>query len=988
MFGLFGAVQAEAEAKAYEVTIVSENASGQAITEIVITVTGDTPPAEEATRTITLLQGLFTFVQGQRVDQQVFTADADIVNENVPPGLSLSARGRLTGTASAAPAAYVVDLSNEALAAEASFTIRILADEEVIIRSSDFIVFVEDNSESQALLFSVATPAFEPSTEQLSGWTVNRDITFSAWEFGQAQAIAGQEQYTFVHHRKPVWLGTPTDARPHTWNIVPSLVPADQQNKWNSFTIRAVRRDSRSVITRADQVTCHVFIQGAAPAPIPPVGSVFLEATLQAGSASQIDRLPRGLISKRVTFEMTVPAGVNPYRIYPQSVTRQVRSERSTVTYTPAGEWDVNLHYVQDEDGRYELTGATVTGRITKSGTAGHFPDGKVTLTGRLLDQDYPETAAFPAVSIAPGFHTTLNYDNREQTLAANRLYNQTRVLFDVLGRDLDDPSHLGYKITPLTDIPDNNLLVPPSAFATWTIKDDSTPAQGVHPNIIPARPATRYWIEFEAQPTIANLGRYNVELEVQRGVGWITGGTAGQIDFDSENWTQKAVATQLLRVGRNPAPAPTVDGFVSSYRIEINRFWESEPFTARNESSDPIEVTFPAAPIGFAVGPEEADGFRFNWTPTRAQVGRHEFDVIITAKPGVEGIGSGQRTLRLVITVVANRGHITQIENPSSIREFGEFFMRPPPFHNYQFLQYGLRSRHVVPPRTLLLSFPLDHQTNARWREFEPGRVFALNIFGVLERPTIFVVDKVTLQDSGFGEAYKRVWLTERRTQPAGWYKGTATQADGVFSDFDTLFTSNHEVELREEDDEYFVELPPSVREVLLVTVEDDGSAQAIITGNPIPFYPDNDIQLRIGDYVSSGPAEVTPTSLTWNGTTTVPTFGDTEEVIIEAIPDAVVPHIVAVEDDEEAIFEAGITFNGRLRTNPGVLRGRYLVIRHVNTLVAYNEATGELWDAESGVLLGTTITGQSAITSVRLEGRKRDSLLIRGSEDYELLL
>ena len=132
----------------------------------------------------------------------------------------------------------------------------------------------------------------------------------------------------------------------------------------------------------------------------------------------------------------------------------------------------------------------------------------------------------------------------------------------------------------------------------------------------------------------------------------------------------------------------------------------------------------------------ESEDGFRLNWAPTREQIGTHEIEIHVTANPRVEEVPTSTRILPLTITVTPNRGHLTQIENPSSIREFGEQFVQAPPFHNWQFLEYGLRGSHVVPPRTLLLPFPIDLQFNDRWREIKVGRVIELNLFNLLDRP------------------------------------------------------------------------------------------------------------------------------------------------------------------------------------------------------------------------------------------------------------
>ena len=268
-----------------------------------------------------------------------------------------------------------------------------------------------------------------------------------------------------------------------------------------------------------------------------------------------------------------------------------------------------------------------------------------------------------------------------------------------------------------------------------------------------------------------------------------------------------------------------------------------------------------------------------------------------------------------------------------------------------------------------------------------------AMNIFGLLERPAVFVVDKVTITDSVFGTMYKQVILTEQRVEPEGWYKGRGTRVGQSWTGFDTLFTSNNEVELAEEDDDCLIELVPSIREVLLVTVEDDGTAQVVISGNPIPFFPDNKIQLRIGDYTSAGDAEITDGGISWNTETSVPAFSDDDEVIIEAQPQAFIPTIAYRLDDGEEIFEAGIRFDGKLEN---VLGGRYLVVKHNDIRVAYDESDGSLWYADSGVQLGVTLPGQSGMTSVRLPRsdddpptyRARNSLLIRGREDYELLL
>ena len=965
---LLGAVQAEASPRAYRVVVTSTNLGGTTSSEIVIRVTGDTPAPDEDTRGITLREDSYTFIVGQEIRQQIFDATVDITNAGLPAGLSLTPRGALTGTVTAAPGSYVVALTNTAAAVVQSITIIVLAP--VAAAPTTLNVF---GSRSGTYFFTAPEPIdlINLSTAELTRRTVDTSVALTGWGFGQpSPPPITSSAFTVILNDRPIWLFR---TGLHEWHIAPLSVPRSHYNKNVRFALIAQMGDL------VQQIDVDIFVQGPGGAPIPTTTTtrkVILEATVPRGQLPQVEGQ-----TKQISVHGTIPDGVDLYGFAWQSPTFSEEGNGAVVDNPPF----IFLDYERELDGRYRYNGGrfSVTFRRTAFRS---LTDATVSLSGTPVDQEFPQALNLPAVSIRPDSQVSLNRNNIERSFASNRLWLASRNLFVIRPQDI---SSVEYELeVGGDDIPFNELLVTPKPFAEFSLHDDEIPGP---PNIY--KPVSTYWFELDAEPSINELGRYNIELTLTRKISRVS--TSQALPFPNlrpatgqpDEWEHVATGNLVLRVGQNPAPAPTIENYRGNYRIFINAFWESEPFQAFNESDDPIEVTFVNAPEGLNVT-EDIDGWRFNWTPTRAQAGTHEIEVHVTAHPGVVGVATGTTILTLTIDVVTNKGHITQIENPSSIREFGEFFLRTPSMHNYQFLQYGLRSRHVVPPRTLQLTFPIDHQPNDLWREVEPGNVIDLNIFGLTERPALFVVDKVTLQDLGFGTAFKRVWLTEQRVQPEGWYKGKANQADGSFTNFDTLFTSNRLAEIRGEGDDKFFELIPSIREVLLVTVEDDGTAQAIITGDPRPFYPDNNIQLRIGDYVSSGPAEITPTSLTWNGTTTVPTFGDTEEVIIEAIPDAVVPHIVAVEDDEEAIFEAGITFNGRLRTNPGVLRGRYLVIRHVNTLVAYNEATGELWDAESGVLLGTTITGQSAITSVRLEGRKRDSLLIRGSEDYELLL
>ena len=70
---LIGRVQLEAEARAYQVVVVSENLGGQTTSEIVITITGSTPPPDEDTRGITIFNEKITLIQGQGVNQRVFS---------------------------------------------------------------------------------------------------------------------------------------------------------------------------------------------------------------------------------------------------------------------------------------------------------------------------------------------------------------------------------------------------------------------------------------------------------------------------------------------------------------------------------------------------------------------------------------------------------------------------------------------------------------------------------------------------------------------------------------------------------------------------------------------------------------------------------------------------------------------------------------------------------------------------------------------------
>ena len=188
--------------------------------------------------------------------------------------------------------------------------------------------------------------------------------------------------------------------------------------------------------------------------------------------------------------------------------------------------------------------------------------------------------------------------------------------------------------------------------------------------------PARNYWIEFEAEPSIEQYGRYEVPVTITRRIsatgeapgGWSFIAEPGTLGFDSI-----CEANQLVRVSPEQTITPTTENFRNAYRIEIFQEWESDPFLASNlPVGDPIEITFPNAPEGFSVSEEEIDGFRFQWTPTRAQAGTHQIEIHITANPGVEGYEPSTLILVLTIQVVTNRGHITQIENPSSIREFG----------------------------------------------------------------------------------------------------------------------------------------------------------------------------------------------------------------------------------------------------------------------------------------------------------------------------
>ena len=979
---LIGRVQAEAAARAYQVAITSTNLGGQTTSIVTITITGTTPEPDEDTRGITLLEDLLVFVQGQAVAQQLFHATVDIDNSGLPEGLSLTARGRLSGIVTGAPGSYPISLTNAE--AEVSQVMTIIVRAAEVAPEATFEVFGPETSEFYR--FRKPGDPITVSSAELTQRTVDTSQEITEWQFGQADPPdPRQAGFTVQLNNRPRWLFPPQSNNQHNWLINPASVPVDHYNKFVSFAIRAVGTGDN-----VQQINVRVFIFGPVPAALPDTRVTFLEG-------STPDAAFHGPLGERrsLTLDLAPTEDADIYAIYAKNRLVTASFNRGSGTITVHDAKLIWLEYKPEGDGRLKLVGGKVSISYTLTGGS-PFQDRTwtVEVSATPIPSDYPVGVDLPAISIPPRQKTVLNEGNRNTNLQASRLWDNTRNLFRLKASDIGEHGDVQYLVDEDESlIPINDILVTPKPFASWTPANDYVPAHGVPPNVVAAVPARNYWIDFEAEPSIEQFGRYEVPITITRRIsatgtapgGWSFIPEPGTLGFDSI-----CKANQIVRVAPELTPRPTTDGFVRSYRIDINQFWESDPFLASNIIRDPIEITAPNAPDGFTIGEEEIDGFRFSWTPTRAQVGVHEIEIFITANPGIEGYEPATIREVLTIEVLDKKGHLSQIENPSSIRDFGEQFLRAPSFHNWTKLRYGLRGSHVVPPRTFFYSISVDHQENSIWRQAEPGAVIDLMVFGVLDRPSRFVVDKVTKQDSGRGKNFKRVWLTEQRVQPEGWYKGTGTGsgADRTWSSFDTLFTSNRSVEIRAPGDEHFVEAPPSVREVLLVTVEADGTAQVIITGNPIPFYPDNDIQLRIGDYTSSGEAVITPTSISWNETASVPTFSDTEEVIIEAAPSADVPWIVALEDDEEAIFEAGITFNGHLTTNPGVLTGRFLVQRHNDILVAYEEATGALWDAESGVQIGRTITGQSAITSVRLEGRQRDALLIRGSEDYELLL
>ena len=978
---LLGRVQAEAPRTSYRVVITSTNLGGQAVSEIVITITGTNEEPEEGTRGITLREQVYTFVQGQVINQQIFDATVDIANSGLPTGLSLTARGLLTGTVTATPASYVVKLTNAAAEVEQAITIIVQAKQVAPVTT----LAVFGSGESRYSFSSVDERFTIPITSaQLTGRSVSDSIIPTSWEFAQPEPpAASQATFTVVLNDRPVWLIQDRNGGIHDWLIAPSAVPFSHYNKFVSFALRAVQGE------RVQQVDVRVFVFG--PAPIAPPTHDTASDTILAELALDRRQAPFNLNSGsyQLNVEWEIKAEANAYGIY--------WTNASITTVNNAGievDGSFELDYQQEGDGRYRLNGVHFKG--TADYRTARVQRGANEMTFELradpVLQDMPAGLNLPGVNVRPDQIVELTRENANANLASNRLYFASRPVFNLLKTQVLDEDHLEYEMVQGLTLPDNELAVPPKRpFGTFELKTDARPRTvDPGPPIVttPARPESDRWIEFEGQPSIEQLGRYPVPLTINRSLQRTY--TSRTIDFrpfgdQPDTWVNTTNALFVVRVGSNPAPRPDIENFRINYRIEINEFWEGDPFQAFNESDDPIEITFPDAPEGFGYTEEDGD-FRFHWTPREDQAGEHEFDVHITANPGVEGVGVGRDRIRLTIVVVTNRGYISQIENPSSIRDFGEFPLRKPSFSNFQFLEYGLRNSHVVPPISMRMRLPMDTPRDDRWRQTKPGSVHYINIFGMLERPTAFVVDKVRYQLTVPGRPYKLVWLTQQRVEPEGWYHGRGTRVGQSWTEMDTLFTSSRIPEYPDESDVKFIHISPSIREVLLVTVEDDGTAQVIVTGNPIPFFPDKAIRLRIGDYVSAGDAEITSTALTWNTTADVPSFTDEDEIYIEAQPQIVVPSISARLDDEEEIFELGITFNGRLRTNPGVLRGRYLVIRHVDILVAYNESTGELWDAESGVLLGKTITGQSAIQSSRLPGRIRDTLLLRGRDDYHI--
>ena len=997
---LLGRVQVEAEARAYNVTVTSENLGGQAVSDIVITVTGSTPPPAEDTRGVTVLSEVFNFVQGQRVSERVFDFTVPITTEGLPEGLNVVG-GYISGLVVSAPGSYVVNVFNRDAFVTDSFTIKVARPERdaPIILTKPFEVFA--TLYQAPLVLDSRRQPFTLPTDELAGRRVRTDETVTSWEFGQPSAPpAAEASFTAVVNGRPRWLFPPSPRNIHQWLISPASVPINHHNKFVRFRLRAVRTeesrddDGNRVITRfTDEADVNVFVIGPVPKPIPTVQAVrFLE-----GVTADEDMQGPLREERTLALDLSVPDDADAYGMYIDNIS----IDR---TFTRGGSGAVEflntpfiwLDYETEEDGRHKLVGAQYRVQYRLVGGS-PFSDYnyRVRVSGNSIPQDYPSGVDLPPISVTPGFQPTrLDFSNSQTDVRANRMYLRTREAFRLLPGDLANDRSIFYRVSSGDVIPVDPTLVTPEPFAKFGSDSDyipPTPQPPPNPPT-PAVPATQVWLTFNANPTLQNVGRYNVPVTITRSIEKRT--TADGVLITNRpdqpsTWDHHARTIQTLRVA-SQTPAPIVEGFRGVYRIATNEFWESEPFLASSAINDPIEISAPFSPEGFEVS-ESEDGFRLNWTPTHEQAGTHEIEIHVTANPRVEEVPTSTRILPPTITVTSTRGHITQVENPSSVKAFGDKFVVGPPFHNWQSLEYGLRGSHVVPPRAILFALPIDLQPNDLWRELEPGRVVFLNLFNVMDRPSRFIVDRVGIQDAGYGNAYKNIWLTEQRVEPEGWYQGTGagSGADREWFDFDTLFVSNRKVELSEYVTDKFLEATPAIREVLRVKIEDDGSAQVTIGGNPVPFFPNSDIQMRVGDsYVTSGPATITPGGISWSGTTEVPAFSDTESIAIEGTPSAEVPWIVAQQADSEAIFEAGIQFNGRKETNPGVLSGSFLVQRHVNTLVAYDEETGDLWNAETGVRIGQTITGQTAVTVARLEGKRRPSLLLRGSEDYEVLL
>ena len=290
-------------------------------------------------------------------------------------------------------------------------------------------------------------------------------MTFDRWEFGQSRARFGQESTTVVHHQRPLWLFPPNDDNHTPWLIAPSLVPRSEQNRWNAFTIRAARDEPEA----QDSVTCFVFVIGQVPAPIPSARVGFLEASVPSSQIPTSNGQRRSF-----DVEATVVDGADVYGIYwkdarfigrdtnPDTVV--LRSANVPFTVTPS--------YTLEDDGRYRLTGGRISGTLQR--TAGGGSVGyNITIEGIPVPQDYPESASLPAVSIPTRTKTVLGFENRETSLAANRLFNQSRNLFTIRPPDLGETSGgVSYSITAGTPLPVNKLLVTPKPFASFRINN------------------------------------------------------------------------------------------------------------------------------------------------------------------------------------------------------------------------------------------------------------------------------------------------------------------------------------------------------------------------------------------------------------------------------------------------------------------------------------------------------------------------------------